>query len=52
MTVGVSDKKHLTPDKIKKIVFLFCYRCYYPHTLRDLVSPVCGIVFSKTTRTE
>ena len=20
-----------------------CYRCYYPYTLRDIVSPVCGI---------
>ena len=22
---------------------IFMYRCYYPHTLRNLVSPLCGI---------
>jgi len=38
----VPDRYDLTLDTFWRVLL---YRCYYPHTPRDSVSPVCGIFF-------
>ena len=41
-----SDRWQVTGDMWHMIFFsrIFWYRCYYPHTSRHSVSPVCGIL--------
>ena len=38
--VHTSERPSIHPPQKK---FFFWYRCFYPHRLRDLVSPVCRI---------
>ena len=49
---SVNQSMHITPhnhiskspkEEEKILYVFFLYRCYYPHTARDSVSPVCGI---------
>ena len=39
------DTWHMTPDLVKDFFlnYFFLYWCFYPHTLRDSMSPVCRI---------
>ena len=44
---GLDSRKALKTGRCSKsepnILFSFLTQCYYPHTSRELVSPVCGI---------
>ena len=58
VAVVTGDTQHETHDIfIIKIFFflsfrfcLFWYRCYYPHTSRNTVSPICRIFFGGGAR--
>ena len=49
VALGVSDMQQVTRN-MYNLIFLVCiflYLRYYPHTLRDSVSPVCGMIANR-----
>ena len=52
---SVNQSMHSSPTPLnqipkeeeKNLYVFFLNRCYYPHTERDLLSPMCGIFFSR-----